>query len=272
MYTMKNFKLCLFTLLLLFQTGILGQSSNQSIMSIHDLEHRNSTSAFQILGIPVRYPMELTWSQDFREHRFLPLSSGSSSVWTSMHYSIAKQEKTAEMEIYTTWIEPALQNLRPVHYEANLFSRSINPLTARGHGLMVTYSTQKVTMLMNLATSFGVDSSGHSSYESSLAQLGIRFHIKPSIFAYKSLYAGLNLGVQQIDFQQWDDKLRKTDIKPKTSAYLTPGLTIGGKTFVFEGLVRLPIQHYGNENDQMLRPEVQGRLGLKWNLPEFIKP
>jgi hypothetical protein len=271
MYTMKKMHLFLCLFLLWFQTGILGQSAGQSLTYFYDLENKDS-SAFQILGIPVKYPMELTWSKEFKEHIFIPTSSSHSLTWTSMKYTFPKKEQSVQIETYTTWVEPTLQNLRPVHYEVNLLSQKINPLTSKAHALMVSYSTQKVTMLLNFAASFGIDPSGHTSYESSLAQLGIRFHVKPSIFAYKSLYAGLNVGVQQLDFQQWEDKFRKIDVKSKANAYLTPGLTIGGKTFVFEGLIRLPIQNYGNENDQLLKPEVQGRLGLKWNLPEIIRP
>ena len=42
---------------------------------------------------------------------------------------------------------------------------------------------------------------------------------------------------------------------------------------MFEGLIRLPIQQQAIfDLDGLLRPELQGRLGMKWHLPEYIQP
>jgi hypothetical protein len=90
--------------------------------------------------------------------------------------------------------------------------------------------------------------------------------------------AKINLNLQQLQETQtifsWDDKIKKPESRFNRSLFISPGFTIGSKTVMLEGLVRMPLPHTGSpyESDFLGKPEIQGRLGLKWVLPEMMQP
>jgi len=246
--------------ILLFCKSLFGQSYN-NVLFFPEIE-KHQALGLEILGIHIRYPLELTWSDKFQSQNLS--DSAFSLSLTPMKYSLPTPKKVSSTQEVFNWFELNLQNSVLPHFENNL----TNPLQSRTYGLLLSYTKGEINFFLNFLTNLGSRYDGHTFFKNSLTQLGLRFPIKP----YNPLYLGLHVGLQQVDFQQWDEKLKKTDLKPKINTFLTSGLAIGAKTFVIEGLVRLPIYNYGNENDQLLKPEFQGRLGLKWNLPETIKP
>lgn len=250
-------------------TGLHADSYSMNLL--HSIEELDKGSALQVLGIPVRYPLELSFSSHTEQYRAIFPADNTQFVFRSFSIISTKKEQVQVLESNSHFLDSSLDRNRPKRQETDLASGRLSPAINKAYGIAYQYSNIGVSMLLNFAALMGMDSSGHSLPEAYLAQLGIRYQIKPSIFAYRPMYAGLLVGFQQINMHQWETKLAKETEKAKSS-FFTPGVTIGSKTFVLEGMVRLPITHYGNENDQFLKPELQGRLGLRWNLPEIIKP
>lgn len=74
-----------------------------------------------------------------------------------------------------------------------------------------------------------------------------------------------------------DKPILLEDAKKHASAItVSPGFRVKAKNFTVEGLLQMPVHYYDKAtwsfNDSTANKEIQGRLGMSWFLPEYIKP
>ncbi len=96
----------------------------------------------------------------------------------------------------------------------------------------------------------------------------------PFELAKKSYQARFSVNLQSLENSVWEEKLKKTESRFQRNLFVSPGFTLGNRSVMIEGLVRMPVHGQGAqlETDALLRQEIQGRLGIKWHLPDMMRP
>ncbi len=111
--------------------------------------------------------------------------------------------------------------------------------------------------------------SGHSALDSLQSNVGLTYNLSSKSNPYRINYV---IQMNHVFYTEDKNFKRKIDLT-KPTQFFSSGFSVQTKSAIFEGLIRVPTQLQATyEVDGLWRPEVQGRIGIKWNLPEFIRP
>lgn len=148
-----------------------------------------------------------------------------------------------------------------------------NFYTSRNPGVVFLVNRNQFSFFMDLNLRMTLDLSGQAASNLLRSSIGMQYRIPSEYLASRQMNAALELSLQTIEFQPWEDK-RKLDRPLQRQFFLSPGITIGSnRGWMVEGLVRMQLPSNIQEaTDSTFRPEVQGRLGVKWYLPDTVKP
>ncbi|NUM41917.1 MAG: hypothetical protein HUU45_09860, partial [Leptospiraceae bacterium] len=121
--------------------------------------------------------------------------------------------------------------------------------------------------------------SGHVAAESLGTGLTFSYRLANNLFKHFenssfNFFLGLS-GLQKLDDRTLAFLKQELTVNGKAkSMYVNPGFSLATRNMILEGTFQLPV--YQNTNigdvDTLWKYEYQGRLGMKWYLPEFIKP
>jgi hypothetical protein len=244
---------------------------NTSFLSIHS--HREmdlSNSTF----IPFRYPLELNW---------IPSPESAQYGLDAERWILFPSTRYISLDILTPKIR--LEEVSRISFKDGttfrrdsssgipyLWQSNQSPMIGQTRDGMFVFLKRNVNLFLNMSMSLIGNSAGHAVLDHISASLGISYLV-PSAYLYrKNLQANLHLNAQASEILPWEDKLKKTEPKNLRNYFISPGLTLGNRAVMLEGLIRMPIPANYQEMDALFQPEIQGRLGLKWILPEMMKP
>jgi hypothetical protein len=143
----------------------------------------------------------------------------------------------------------------------------------RSPGVVFLVNRHPFSFHLDLNLRMTLDLSGQATANFLRTGMGVSYAL-PSTYLGSQYSAKLDLSVQAIEFQPWEEKRReKSPVALQRQFYLSPGITIGSQRgWMVEGLIRMPLPNNIQEvTDTTYKPEVQGRLGLKWYLPERLE-
>lgn len=143
-------------------------------------------------------------------------------------------------------------------------------------GVVFVYLKKNMGLNLDLSLRMAGNEAGHAILDSVSSNVSFSYKVSDRLFSINPNYK-LNMVLQLTNIQYTDDRavpkkleFNRTSLK---SQFVSSGFTLNTKSVMFEGLIRLPIQHQTVfDLDGLLRPELQGRLGMKWYLPEYIQP
>jgi hypothetical protein len=236
------------------------------------------TKNVKSISIPFNYPFELKFHPDYNsEFQKTNLSSNSNpkvyfpnQITQTINYQISDSK---EIVIST------FQNQN--HFDAYYFERDtntrlpnlwqLNPsATNTNSGIVFSFLGKNFSFYNDFSTRFLGLESGHSALDSFQSNVGLIYNLASKSNPYRINYV---ISLNQVFYSE--DKTtyrRKIDLN-KNSQFFSQGFSVQTKSAIFEGLIRVPTQLQATyEVDGLWRPEVQGRIGIKWNLPEYIRP
>lgn len=259
-------------------------SADQSAWTIsHNFE--SSSNYSQAIIIPFNYPFEASLAPGqttpipFKPQLFLPSNQfsffGQSN--TNAGRVVLKPSENTEIASYRTSI--ITDN---AHYARDTNSRMPNlwqtnsAMANTSSGVVFVYLKKNMGLNLDLSFRMAGNDAGHALFESLVSNLSFSYKLSDNLFRLNPNYK-LNMVLQLSSTQYADDRaipkkleFNRTSLK---SQFVSSGFTLNTKSLMFEGLIRLPIQQQAVfDLDGLLRPELQGRLGMKWYLPEYIQP
>ena len=235
----------------------------------------NSVLDLKFSAIPFHFPFEISLTPQYRPV-ILPLGS-------DLLY------RTPANQTIFRWSGPVFEgNLSA--YETSSFpsdriSRTSNdslrtpapwmPMPAssyRSPGIVFVYMKKNLGISLDMAFRL----SGtliENTLEQMVSTISLHYSL-PFELAKKSYQARFSVNLQSLESSVWEEKLKKTEPKFNRNLFVSPGFTVGNRSVMIEGLVRMPVHGQGAqlETDALLRPEIQGRLGIKWHLPDMMRP
>lgn len=239
-----------------------------STQSWVDLNWNNPTS------IPFRYPLELDWihpsdSVSTFSESFQPYKSSSSQIVRFAGFS-SGWEVTG---VKSARLPEAISRLRDQSSGIpSIWQPNQSPMIGQARDVAFIFLHKNFSLILDMSMTLMGNPAGHSVVDHVSTSMGVAY-LLPSQFLYKkNLQASFHLNVQTTEILPWEDKLRKTESKNFRNYFISPGLTLGNRTVRLEGLIRMPIPANYQEMDALFQPEIQGRLGLKWNLPDMMRP
>jgi hypothetical protein len=261
------------------------ESGDQSAWTIsHNFESTSNYS--EAIIIPFNYPFEAKLVPDqtasqvhFKTELFLPsnqfLFLGQSN--TNSGKVVLKPSENTEMVSYRSNIITDNN-----HYARDTNSRmpslwqTNSAMANTSSGVVFVYLKKNMGLNLDLSFRMAGNDAGHAVFESLVSNLNFTYKLSDKIFHMNPNYK-LNMVLQISSTQYSDDRVipkklefNRTSLK---SQFVSSGFTLNTKSLMFEGLIRLPVQQQAVfDLDGLLRPELQGRLGMKWYLPEYIQP
>ncbi|MBP7281541.1 MAG: hypothetical protein KBA66_08200 [Leptospiraceae bacterium] len=244
-----------------------------------------STSDYsQTIAIPFSYPFEASLYPEPNNKVKLSsnyLNPSSISLFPSqIHQSSAKVffKPTENSEIISYKTNIITDN---THYARDTNSRMLgigqtNATANTSSGVVFVYLKKNLGLNLDLSMRMMGNETGHAIPDSMVSNMRISYKLSEGIFQLNQNYK-VNFVLQLSNIQYTDDRvsLKKLDFNKTSlrSQFLSSGFTLNTKSVMFEGLIRLPLQQQTIfDLDGLLRPELQGRLGMKWYLPEYIQP
>ncbi len=228
------------------------------------------------IDIPFNYPFELKFHpQDARTTSF---QNNNNSLRSSVPLQITpsinfKISDSKEISISTFQTKN--------HFDSVYFERDTNTRlpslwqlnsaqTNSNSGVVFSFLKKNFSFYADLSARFLGLESGHSMLDSVNSDIGFQYRIDNQ----RSSVYRLNYVAQFTNSQLSDEKIfgKRLELYKK-SQFISQGFTLSTKSAMFEGLIRVPTQlQTSYEIDGQWRPEVQGRLGIKWFLPDYMKP
>ncbi len=215
---------------------------------------------------PFHFPMEVTFAPNYKP--VVP-SLGTEILFNHPgRFSMGMQLNDSPMNLqYDAGIgaevDPLLRDRNPRPYSLPSLSSYRSP------GVVFLVSRNNFSIHFDLNLRMTLDLSGQAATNLLRTGFGISYRIPSEYLATRQYSAKVDLSLQAIEFQPWEER-RKNDRFINRQFYLTPGITIGSsKGWMVEGLIRMPLPGNIQEiTENTYKPEVQGRLGLKWYLPD----
>lgn len=237
------------------------------------------------LALPFNYPFEARLHPDtidslqnlFEQKNNLALFSGISFAKEVTNIPMTVTGNHFNLITYASEIQ-----LEPTHYERDTNTRLPSPwnnssqMINKTRGIVFAYMHRNISLNMELAMRFAGNEVGQAVFESALSNVGLNYKVNNSTM--NKLASNLNLNVQLQSVQLSDERFlpRKNEPIKSKQSFLSSGFTLNTKSWMLEGMIRMPITPAGQATtvdfDGSVKPEIQGRLGMKWYLPEFIKP
>lgn len=219
---------------------------------------------------PFHFPMEVTFSPGYKP--IVP-SLGTQIVFPGTVKGLQiflGSSPESPMNIYydpapSLSVDPILRNRSRLD-SPNLFLN-------RNPGVVFLVNRNQFSFFMDLNLRMALDLSGQAASQILRTGVGVQYRIPSEYLASRQLHAAVDVSLQAIEFQPWEEK-RRSDRIINRQFYLSPGITIGSnRGWMVEGLIRMPLPTTVQEAmESAYRPEVQGRLGIKWYLPDTLKP
>ncbi len=212
---------------------------------------------------PFHFPMEVTFAPGYRP--VVP-SLGTQLLFPQpgLRFQVSSYENPLQLYFDpnpSSEVDPILRDRSGSSYWSGT--------TYRSPGVVFLVSHHPFTFHMDLNLRMTLDLSGQATANLLRSGFGVSYQVPSAFLASQQYSAKLDLSIQAIEFQPWEE--RRKDRQPiQRQVFLSPGITIGSqKGWMVEGLIRMPLPNNLQEvTDTTYRPEVQGRLGLKWYLPE----
>ncbi len=215
---------------------------------------------------PFHFPMEVTFAPDYKP--VVP-SLGTEIIFNnSTRFSMQMQNAESPMNLHFdsgigTEVDPILRDRSPRPFGLPSFSAYRSP------GVVFLVTRNNFSIHFDLNFRMTLDLTGQAATNLLRTGFGVSYRIPSEYLAARQYSAKVDLSLQAIEFQPWEER-RKNDRNISRQFYLSPGITIGSsKGWMVEGLIRMPLPGNIQEiTESTYKPEVQGRLGLKWYLPE----
>jgi hypothetical protein len=227
------------------------------------------------IDIPFNFPFELKFHPEYsKTGNFQNNNSLSSNVPLQIAPSINfKISDSKEISISTFQTKN--------HFDSAYFERDTNTRlpslwqlnsaqTNSNSGVAFSFLKKNFSFYADLSARFLGLESGHSMLDSVSSNIGFQYRLDNQ----KSSLYRLSYIAQFTNSQMSDERIFNKRLELyKKSQFFSQGFTLSTKSAMFEGLIRLPTQlQTSYEIDGQWRPEVQGRLGIKWFLPDYMKP
>lgn len=272
---MKNRKtLRRFTVLFIFFLSNLWFLSSDPAKKRSSKDSQTEINLISIL--PFHFPMEATLIPGYSTPQ---LSLGTELLFQKTPFLgfQSNQSLTATGQSFDVplTVSEEIQLANPGRFYPQLAGDPIaNPLIRRNPGVILLFSYQKFTFQMGFDWIQVPNFSFHQFGEFRRSTLGLSYTIPQTPFP-DHIKTNLNMSFQAVESAVWEDRLRKqSPAFFQKQYYVTPGFSIGSKKgWALEGMVKMPIpSNHDLITEEYVRNEIQGRLGLKWNLPDQIKP
>jgi hypothetical protein len=242
-----------------------------------------TSSASQSTDFPFEFPLEAKLLSHYISPNDMAKFSSNkpalNSTISKSHYNIfINDTTTSSLELLVYELSPAVTPISNQLRDTNsrmpsLWQSSASPRVNTTSGLALSYLKKDFGINLDFNFRLAGNQAGSAFLESVTSNLSMSYKMK-------------NLGLNDLDkvnmilqvsnVQNLDDKLiiRRNDVQKlfQKNAFITPGFTFAMKTFMLEGMIRMPVSTLGQSEDHWKSSDIQGRLGMKWYLPEYIKP
>lgn len=257
--------------------------ADQSAWTIsHTLE--SSANYSQAIIIPFNYPLEARFLSDLAIPQNLSPKNLVPELRNTFSLQIPNFNQTIIQPFTNSEIIAHRTNIITdnAHYARDTNSRLPNlwqlnsPMANTSSGIVFMYLKKNMGLNLDLSFRMAGNEAGHATLESLSSNINLSYNLSNKFLRFNPSYR-LNVILQFSNAQSYDDRIvpKKLDFNKTTlkSQFISSGFTLNTKSLMFEGLIRLPIQQQAIfDLDGLLRPELQGRLGMKWNLPDYIQP
>lgn len=289
----KSFKkiLALSSLLLLTEVFSDNLKSNQASKKFEPVDQSDwvishnfydGSHYSQAIVLPFNYPFEASLLPGANK----PLTTNTIDSLSKFNFPnqinsnagrvILKPSQNTEVAAYSANIQTDNNNyLRDTNSRMpNLWQRN-SAMVNTTSGFVFAYLKKNVGLNLDLSIRMMGNEAGQAVLDSMSSGVSFSYRISDRIFQINPNYK-LNLIFQVSSLQYTDERAipKKLEFsKTLRSQFLSSGFTLNTKSVMFEGLIRVPIHQQAMfDLDGLLRPELQGRLGMKWYLPEYIQP
>ena len=216
---------------------------------------------------PFHFPMEVTFAPGYKP--VVP-SLGTELLFAHPGAKILASSYDSPLQMFydpspSTLVDPILRDRTGASY--------LGLSAYRSPGVVFLVSRNQFSFHLDLNLRMTLDLSGQATTNLLRTGFGVSYNIPSAYLASRQYSAKVDLSVQAIEFQPWEERRKDKTSNPNRQFYLSPGITIGSQRgWMVEGLIRMPLPNTVQElTDTTYKPEVQGRLGLKWYLPESIE-
>ena len=255
-------------LILLISCGLLYSDSNPTInYTSPPLLRPSKTGLHDVVSFfPFHFPMEVTFAPGYKP--VVP-SLGTEIIFPNNTFQFQFKQEDRAMNAYydpspASEVDPILRDRSPRPIQ------TFNTYRSPGVVFLVTRNNFSIHFDLNLRMT--LDLSGQAAANLLRTGFGVQYNIPSEYLAARQYSAKVDLSLQAIEFQPWEER-RKMERFTHRQYYLSPGIVIGSnKGWMLEGLIRMPIPSLQEISDSNFKPEVQGRLGVKWYLPETVRP
>jgi hypothetical protein len=156
----------------------------------------------------------------------------------------------------------------PYHFSPSVYANS--------GGVVFMYLNKRVSIDFDISLRMLDSVYKPISLQRFQSKLSFSYKMLNNIRAYQelSVYAILQLGNSQVD-RQLRSEIKKSNLDSSNYLTVSPGIRLRGRRFMLEGLVQMPLRYYEKESQipfTDFSQEVRGRLGMSWELPEYIRP
>ncbi|MDX1957280.1 MAG: hypothetical protein SFU98_01840 [Leptospiraceae bacterium] len=235
-----------------------------------------SNNEFHLASVPFNYPFELSLAPGYVQPKD---TIGMEILQQRFYHNFLfskniSQESSVQLVSYSvnqlSEIGTIVRDSNPRLPEQNAQSFFMN----RNQGLVFIFHKKDFGINMDLSFRISTNLAGASVLDTAISSVGVYY----SLDRFTKQPVKINMNLQQLQevagYSSWEDRIKKPESRFTRSLFLSPGFTVGSKNVMLEGLIRMPLPHTGSpyESDFLGKPEIQGRLGLKWILPEMMQP
>jgi hypothetical protein len=268
-------------LFLVLETN-LSSESKKSFSFFNLGTNQLNSDQVQIASIPFNYPFELRYLPGF-EKNYTPEINFNSSKSKPLLFqpqpiqleTVFKSESN-DLSI-KTFKSNSIQDSVSLERDSNLRMPSLWQLNTVSsntqNGIVFSYFKKNFSFYADMSVRFLGLESGNSILDSIHNHFTMELNLTDYLSKKTSLYR-LSYVVQYSNSQYTDERIfsKRLDIYKKNQ-FLSQGFTLNTKAATFEGLIRLPTQLQSTyELDGFYRPEIQTRVGIQWQLPDYIRP
>ncbi|MEM7179642.1 MAG: hypothetical protein AAF518_01935 [Spirochaetota bacterium] len=235
-------------------------TSPYSKLSEWSIAKRKKGSWLQMLFMPFTFPAESKLHPEWQEQEYVfQKEQDRYQVQESRRYRLSIFSRNSRLASdYMSFLQTTI----PSDYSAT-FMYQENRLQL-DFGLLVHMSTGKEF---------------DSPAQHLRSRITIAYRLANDILKYRenlSLDAILQLSETQARFINQRYKRKISVAEPIRLRAIAPGIRLRAKSFMFEGMIQMPIQNLSPSeadfNPTLTAQELRGSLGMKWYLPEYIEP
>jgi hypothetical protein len=225
---------------------------------------------YQLLTIlPFHFPLEATLGPDYKAPK---LSIGTELLSPGLH---SFNFLSGDFKNSNHLFDVPLSEREFLRFQNTMYH---NPGSSyfpnRNPGLVLIFSLDKFKFHMDLNWVRVLDISDHSLMKLYRPSIGVSYSLPQDILMDQINSIDLHLNLQTIGTQSYEEKFKKTSIRILKNQILTPAVSIGTKKgWSFEADLRMPLPYSREDlSETFIKNDLQGRIGLKWYLPDEMKP